>query len=181
MPSGQRHDRRLEPRPERGRADPVRQLSAGSCQTVPTAQLVRAVLAHDHADRWQLGDLVTTEPPARPTLPNNELASASAARIRVVIDDLIDLILGPQLTTRTPMPALPPSLATLAFPTHQFLRLRLGLRPALRPRLGRIHRRRLGASARVLPRLLLQPLQPILVLLNPGREVENELDTRHTP
>src|ERR1035441_4021856 len=114
MPGSQRHHRRLEPGPERGRADDVRQLSAGPCATVPTAQLVHAML--DHADWRQLGALVATEPPARPALPKIEPTSASATRIRVVIDDLIHLILRPQLTTPTPMPALPTSPAALAFP-----------------------------------------------------------------
>ena len=179
MPGSQRHHRRLEPGPERGGADDVRQLSAGPCATVPTAQLVHAML--DHADWRQLGALVATEPPARPALPKIEPTSASATRIRVVIDDLIHLILGPQLTTPTPMPALPTSPAALAFPAHQFLDLRASFRPPLRPRLRRIHRRRARARARVLTRLLLQPPQPILVLLNPGRETENQLNTRHTP
>jgi hypothetical protein len=35
--------------------------------------------------------MVATEPRARPALPIIELTSASAARIRVVIDDLIHL------------------------------------------------------------------------------------------
>ena len=135
----------------------------------------------DHADWRQLGALVATEPPARPALPKIEPTSASATRIRVVIDDLIHLILGPQLTTPTPMPALPTSPAALAFPAHQFLDLRASFRPPLRPRLRRIHRRRTRARARVLTRLLLQPPQPILVPLNPGRETENQLNTHHTP
>jgi len=98
-----------------------------------------------------------------------------------VIDDLIHLILGPQLATRTAMPGLPTSLAALAFPAHQFLGFRARLRPPLRPCLGRIHRRRARARARVLTHLLLQPPQPILVLLEPAREIENELNTRHPP
>ena len=68
MPGGQRHHRRLQPRPERRRADQLRQPGAGPCAAVPTAQLVRAMLGPDHADRRQLGDLVATEPPARPAL-----------------------------------------------------------------------------------------------------------------
>ena len=126
-------------------------------------------------------DLVAAEPPARPALPNIEPAPAAAARLRIVIDDLIDLILRSQLTTRTPMPRLPTSLTPLALPTHQLLGLRASLRPPLRPRLGRIHRRRLRTRPRILPRLLLQPPQPIPVLLNPTRELENELNTRLTP
>ena len=101
-----------------------------------------AMLAHDHADRRQLGDLVATEPPARPALPIIEPLPASAARIRIVIHDLIHLILGLELTTRTPMPGLPTRVAPLTLPTHQLLGLRARLRPPLRARLRRILRRR---------------------------------------
>jgi hypothetical protein len=62
------------------------------------------MLAPGHADRRQLSDLVATEPPARASLLSSEPTPAPAARIRVVIDDLIDLILGPQLATCTLMP-----------------------------------------------------------------------------
>ena len=168
MPGGQRHHRRLQPRPERRSADLSRQPGAGPRATVPAAQLMGAMLGQDHADRRQLGDLVATEPPARPALPIIEPASASATRIRVVIDDLIHLILGLQLATRTPMPGLPTRPAPLTLPAHQLLRLRTRLRPPLRPRLRRIHRRRPRARARILTRLLLQPPQPILMLLNPA-------------
>ena len=181
MPGGQRHHRRLQTRPERGGADQVRQPRAGPCATVPTAQLMCAMLGPGHADRRQLADLVATEPPARLALLFIELPSASAARIGVVIDDLIDLILRLQIATRTPMPGLPASLAALTFPPHQFLGLRTRLRPPLRTRLRRIRRRRLGARARVLPRLLLKPLQSILVPTDRVGEIKNELDTRLTP
>jgi hypothetical protein len=181
MPGGQRHHRRLQPRPKRGRRDELRQPGARPRATAPTAQLVRAMLGPGHADRRQLADLVATEPPAPPALPIIEPTSTSATRIRVVINDLIHLILGPQLTTRTPMPELPTSLALSPVPPHQLLRLRARLRPPLRPRLRRIRRRRLGTRARVLASLLLEPLQPILMLLKPAREIENELDARLTP
>src|SRR3954465_8951153 len=131
MSGGQCQHRRLQAHPERGRADALRQPSAGPCATVPTPQLVRAMLGHDHADRWQLGDLVATELPARPTLPTIEPTPAATTRIRVVIDDLINLILGPQLTTRTPMPGLPARRAALTLATHQFLGLGARLRPPL--------------------------------------------------
>jgi hypothetical protein len=181
MPGGQRHHRRLQPRPERGRIDLLGQLGAGPCATVPTAQLVRAMLAHLHADRRQLRHLMATEPPTRAALLFTEPMPASTARVRVVINDLIDLIVGPQLTTGTPMPGLPTSLAALAVPAHQLLRLRARLRTPLRPRLRRIRRRRRRTRARVLASLLLEPLQPILVLRKPAREIENELNTRLTP
>ena len=159
----------------------LRQPSAGPCAAVPAAQLMGAMLGHDHADRRQLGDLVATEPSARPALLIIEPPPASAARIRVVIDDLIHLILRLELATRTPMPGLPTRARALALPAHQLLRLRTRLRPPLRARLRRIGRRRLGTRARILTRLLLQPPQPILVLLDPARKLENELNTRLTP
>jgi hypothetical protein len=114
------------------------------------------MLAPDHTDRRQLSDLMTTEPPPRTPLLGGELAAAPATRIRVVIDDLINLILRPQLATRTPMPRLTARLALLALPAHQFLGLRARFRSPLRPRLRRIRRRRLGTRPRVLAGLRLQ-------------------------
>jgi hypothetical protein len=43
---------------------------------------------------------VATEPTTRPALAIIEPASAATAPLPIVIDDLIDLILGPQLATR---------------------------------------------------------------------------------
>ena len=180
MPSGQRHDRRLQPRPKRRRGNELWQPSAGPGAAVPAAQLVRAIFGHDHADRRQLGDLVATEPPARPALRIIEPTSASATRIRIVIDDLIHLILGLEFATRTAMPGLATSLAPLGLPAHQLLGFRTRLRSPLSARLRRIHRRRLGTRARILPHLLLQPPQPIIVLLDPARQLENEVNTRLT-
>ena len=68
-----------EPRPERRSAN-LRQPGAGPCATVPAAQLMGAMLGHDHADRRQLAHLMATEPPVRPALPIIEPASASATR-----------------------------------------------------------------------------------------------------
>ena len=73
------------------------------------------MLGPGHADRRQLGDLVATEPAAGRALLRAEPMPASAARVGVVIDDLIDLILGTQLTTGTQVPRLPTSRAALAF------------------------------------------------------------------
>jgi hypothetical protein len=153
MPGGQRHDRRLQPRPERAAADRVWQSGAGPCATVPAAQLVSAMLGPNHADRRQLRDLAAAEPPARPALLFSKLPSASTAPIRIVIDDLIHLILRLELATRTPMPRLTARLTRLALPTHQLLRLGPRLRPPLRPRLRRIRRRRLRTRPRLLARL----------------------------
>ena len=142
---------------------------------------MRAMLDADHADRRQLSDLMATEPPAGMPLLVAELAPASTTRCRVVIDDLIDLILGLELAPSTRMPALPARATLLAFTTHQFLGLRTRLRTPLRPRLGGIRGRWPRARARVLARLLLQSLQTILVLSKPIREINDELDTRITP
>jgi len=101
-----------------------------------------AMLGHDHADRRQLGDLVSTEPPTGPALPVIKPASASATRVRVVIDELIHLILRLEIATRTRMSGLRTAFATLALPAHQLLGLRASLRPPLRARLGLILRRR---------------------------------------
>jgi hypothetical protein len=136
---------------------------------------------HDHADRRQLGDLAAAEPPARTALPIIKPPPASVTRVRVVIDDLIHLVLRFEIATRTLVPGLPTLRSALALPAHQLLGLRTRLRPPLRARLGRIGRRRLGASPRILTRLLLQPPQPILVLPDPARQLKNELDTRLTP
>ena len=179
MPGGQRHHRRLQPRPERAR----RAICSGNRALVRARQCRQRNWCVRCSVQITLigGSSATWWRPNRPLglpLLGSELATAPAARIRIVIDDLIDLILGPQLATRTPMPRLPASLALLALPAHQLLRLRARLRPPLRPRLRRIRRRRLGTRARVLTRLRLQPLKPLLVLLNPRGEIENELNTR---
>ena len=181
MPSGQGHHRRLKSGPERRSANLRWHSGAGSCPAVAAAQLMSAMLSHDHADRRQLAHLVATEPPPRPALPIIKPAPATATRLRVVIDDLIHLILGLQIATRTPMPGLPTRPALLTLPTHQLLGLRTRLRPPLRTRLRRIRRRRPRTRTRILPRLLLQPPQPLLVLHDPACQLEDELDTRLTP
>jgi hypothetical protein len=79
-----------------------------------------------------------------------ELAAAPATRLRVVIDDLIDLILRAQLATRPPMRRLAARLTLFALPAHQLLGLGPRLSPPLRPRLRRIARWRLGTRARAL-------------------------------
>jgi hypothetical protein len=45
--------------------------------------------------------------------------TAPTARIRVVIDDLMHLILRLQLATGTPMPRLPTSFPTLTLPARK--------------------------------------------------------------
>ena len=115
MPGGQRHHRRLQPGPERRGSQQLTQPGAGPCATVPAAQLMSAMLGHDHAHRRQLTDLVAAEPPAREALLIIKPAPATATRLRVVIDDLIHLILRFEIATRTLMPGLPARLTLLAF------------------------------------------------------------------
>ena len=155
VPGGQRHDGRRQPRPERAAADPVGQPGAGPRAAVRAAQLVRAMLAPDHADRRQLSDLMATEPPPRTPLLRRELAAAPTARLRIVIDDLVYLILGTQLATCTPVTRLTARLALPTLAAHQLLGLRAHLRPPLRTRLRRIRGRRLGTRARILTQLRL--------------------------
>jgi hypothetical protein len=71
------------------------------------------MLAEDHADRRQLGDLMATEPTTRPLLLGREPATAAATHLRIVIDDPIHLIRRPQLTTGPTVPRLPTLRSTL--------------------------------------------------------------------
>ena len=180
VPGGQRHDRRLQPRPKRGSADPVRQPRSSPQPAGRAAQVMCAVLGHDHADRRQLRDLVATEPAPGSLLVSGELATAPTTRLRVVIDDLIDLILGRELATSPPMPRLPTSPTPFSLRAHQLLRLRARLRPPLRTRLRRIRRRRPRTRPRVLTRRSLQTTQALLERLHTGSEIEHEPHT-HFP
>ena len=82
---------------------------------------MRAMLDHDHADRRQLGDLAAAEPATGQTLLDSELMAAPTARIPVMIDDLIDLILGLQNPTRASMPRPAARLALGALrPSNSF-------------------------------------------------------------
>jgi hypothetical protein len=96
------------------------------------------MLDQQHADRRQLSDLMATEPAIGPALIERELAAATTASVRVVIDDLIDLVLGSELATRTAMQILPARLALDAILGQQLLRLRARLRTPLLTRLRRI-------------------------------------------
>jgi hypothetical protein len=58
----------------------------------------------------------TAGPATRPPLGLAQLAAAPATSIRIMIDDLIDLILGRELATGATMPRLPTGLALLALP-----------------------------------------------------------------
>jgi hypothetical protein len=87
-----------------------------------SGQRMRAMLDQDHADRRQLGHLVGTETSTRLALPDGEVMAAPATGAGIVIDDLIHLILRPQLPARASMPWLP---AGLALPAQQLLGLAL--------------------------------------------------------
>ncbi len=180
MPGGQRHHRRLKSGPERRPANLDRQPGAGPSATAPAAQPMGAMLGHDPADRRQLAHLPATEPP-RPALPIIKPTSATATRLRVVIDDLIHPVLRLEIAPRARMPGLPTRLAPLPLSAQQLLRFRARLRPPLRPRLGRIGQRRPRARTRVLAHPLLQTPQPLPMLLDPPRQLKNELNTRLTP
>jgi hypothetical protein len=99
------------------------------------------------ADRRQLGDLVAPEPAAGPLLMLAELMPAAATRLRVVRDDLIDLILACQPTARSTMAFLPagPALGTVL--GQQLPGLRARLSTPLLTRLRQIRRRRLGTGS----------------------------------
>src|SRR5688572_25311305 len=130
------------------------------------------MLDRQHADRRQLSDLMATEPATGPALILAELTAAATTRVRVVIDDLIDLVLRSELATRTAMPHLPARLALWRHPwptTPSPSRARL--RTPLLTRLRRILRRRLRTRPRVPPRLLLKPPQPILEPLHPSSQL----------
>jgi len=86
---------------------------------------------------------MATEPATRAALLRTEPLPARATRIGVVIDDLIDLILGPQFTTGAPMARLSTRLAALTLPPRKLLRLLACFCPPLLTRFGGILRRRL--------------------------------------
>ena len=135
---GQRHDRRPKPGPERRGPDPGRQRGCRLGTAVRATQPLRAMLDQQHADRRQLRHLVAPEPAIRPALILAELVTTTAAAVRVVLDDLIDLILRRELTARSSMALLRARLALGALLGQQLLRLRARLRPPLLTRLGRI-------------------------------------------
>ena len=98
---------------------------------------------------------MTPEPATRLALILAELVAAATAAVRVVLDDLIDLVLRSEPATRAAMPLLSARLALGALLGQQLLGLRARLRTTLLPRFRGILRWRLGARPRVLARLLL--------------------------
>lgn len=142
------------------------------------------MLHQHHADRRQIRHLVAPEPAIRPALVLRELAPRTTARLRVVRNDLIDLILVRKPTARAPMALLPTRLALGALLGQQLLRLRARLRLSLLPRLRRILRRRRRTRPRVPPRLALQPTDPLLEKLTSNPQPLDRLsqlqNERHT-
>jgi hypothetical protein len=119
------------------------------------------MLGVDHRDRRQLRHLLATRTSRRHLLRVGELVPAAATRLRVVIDDLRDLVLGQKLAPRP----LVTGLAARIAPTtlgKQLLRLRARLRASLLTRLGRIRRRRLRPGTRTFPCPLLKTRHPLV-------------------
>src|SRR4051794_12446912 len=123
---------------------------------------------------------MATEATIRSLLLGRERPLTATAHLRVVIDDLIHLIRRLQLTAGATMPALPALLAPLALCAQQLLGLRPRLRAPLRPRLGRIGRRRLRTRPRVLTRRRLHTTQTLIHLAHASAQIEHELHTRLT-
>src|SRR6202035_1707590 len=114
--------------------------------------------------------------------------SAASAAVGVVIDELVDLILGRQRTAGALMARLAASTSLLRIPRQQLLRLRTRLRPPLLPRLRGVLRRRLRPGTRALPRLLLKTPDPLLQQprlrrqpLHRRGQLENDLDATIPP
>lgn len=61
---------------------------------------------------------MATEAATGPALILAERPAAATTRVRVVLDDLIDLVLGRELATRTAMAILPARLALCAIPAN---------------------------------------------------------------
>ena len=119
---GQRHDRRLQPRPERRAGELGRELRGRPAFAARAAQTVAAMLGDHHRDRRQLRDLTPPRPPRRDPFLDAELMTAAAAAVRIVIDERIDLILRRQRTAGTLMPGLTPGSPPLAILSQQLLR-----------------------------------------------------------
>lgn len=81
---------------------------------------------------------MTPEPARRPTRILAELMATTPTRARVMLDDLVDLVLGGEPAARARVSFLPARLALGALPCQQLLRLRARLRPPLLTRLWRI-------------------------------------------
>ena len=146
------------------------------------------MLADHDAGRWQLRDLTTTRTPRRHLLIFAELVPAPPTALRVMIDELVDVILALERTAGTLVPRLAASATPLGVTRKQLLRSRPRLGPTLLTRLRGILRRRLRPRTRTLPRLLLETPDPLLQPPSlPGQplhrrgQLENDLNTPLPP
>ena len=121
---------------------------------------------------------MTSEPAGRTLLVLGEVAPTAATRLRVMLDDLVDLVLPSQLATNAGMPVLGARLASSAVAGQQILGFRASLRAALLTRRGRILRRRLRTRPRISARLILKPPDPLLEPLNRRRKLQKNLHAR---
>ena len=144
----QRHDRGLQPRPERRLANHP-EPRAGPLLASRAPQPMGAMLdiVHDRG-RWQLGNLMAPRPVTRDLLAVGELPPAPRTLLRVMVNDLLHLILRQQLPTRAPVTRLTARLALLPVLADQLLRLLPRLRSTLLTRLRSIRRRRRGTVPR---------------------------------
>jgi hypothetical protein len=82
------------------------------------------MLADQDAGRWQLRDLMTTRTPRRHLLSFAELVPAPPTALRVMIDELVDVILALERTAGTLVPRLAASATPLGVTRKQLLRFR---------------------------------------------------------
>ena len=148
---GERHDRRLQARPERRPWHPAGKLGPRPAGACGAAHSMQPVLGHPDCDRRQLGDLVPRRLRRLDQLPLGEQARAGLAAPGPLLDDLIDLLGRKQPAVPALVPGLAAPLATRPPPA----------RPRRRPRW--VLRRR----QRRVPRT---PAQPPLQLGHPSLE-----------
>ena len=159
VPDRERHDRGLQPRPERRARNTGRELSARPGRTLGAAHSVKPMLSDLERDRRQLGDLVTPRLHDVDQLLRAEHVRARPAALGPMLDHLVDLLGRKQ----PPVLALMPGLAAP---------------PPTRPLRARTRRRRrsvLRGRQRRVPRT---PVQPPLKLRNPCLESLVRLDPR---
>ena len=138
--NGERHDRRLQPWPER-RAQSGGQLGPCSGGALAAAEAVQPMLGDADRDRRQLRDLVSPGLGCLNALRLAEHVRARAAALGPMLDDLVDLLGRKQ----PPLPALVPGLTT-ALATR-----------ALPARTRRRRRRIPAGRQRRVPRAAVQP------------------------
>jgi hypothetical protein len=133
---GERHDRGLQPRPERRAGHAGGKLGPGLGSTLAATDTVQPMLGHPDRDRRQLGELVARRCRSVNPLCLAERVRARAAALRPMLDDLVDLLGRKQ----PPMPALMPRLAAPTPPRPLPTRTRRRRRRILRRRQRRVPR-----------------------------------------